>query len=68
MIVQVGSETMEREILPVPKREICTECILKCQYCEISVPAMDIVDHLVILSDFRPEECHPLCVYAVSCL
>ncbi|KAG5541921.1 hypothetical protein RHGRI_021672 [Rhododendron griersonianum] len=60
MIVQVscslGSETMEREILPVPKREICTECILKCQYCEISVPAMDIVDHLGVCGN-RSEYC-----------
>lgn len=47
---------MEREILPVPKREICTECILKCQYCEISVPAMDIVDHLGVCGN-RSEYC-----------
>ncbi|XP_051147562.1 uncharacterized protein LOC127262784 isoform X2 [Andrographis paniculata] len=51
------SETMDRDILDVPKGENCPQRIVTCEYCEFSLPAIDLLEHQEVCWN-RTELCH----------
>lgn len=43
------SETMDRDILDVHKGENCPKRIVTCEYCEFPLPAIDLLEHQVVI-------------------
>ncbi|KAH9626565.1 hypothetical protein KSS87_005545 [Heliosperma pusillum] len=44
--------TMERDILDVHKGESCPQRIITCEFCEFPLPAIDLIEHQVMMQYF----------------
>lgn len=54
------SETMDRDILDVHKGENCPKRIATCEYCEFPLPAIDLLEHQVVIFVFGVSGCNKL--------